>query len=210
MSDNSARSEQVGSGSPGQTPEPTPIPADPESAESDTPADTPIDPGRRRRCLIALASVALGVVVLDQVVKYWVLATIRPRIESGEGPIVLLGGLLKFTYVENTGAAFSIGVGYTWIFSIIAVVVAAFILRTSRRLGSIAWAVALGGLLGGLLGNLIDRLIRPPGPGMGYVVDFIQLPNFAVFNIADMFITCSAAFMVLLALRGIDLSGSRS
>ncbi len=173
------------------------------------PPATP-DPRQRRRCLTALALVALGAVVLDQLVKYWVVTSIRPRIESGEGPIVLLGGLLKFTYVENTGAAFSIGVGYTWIFSIVAVVVAAFILRTSRRLGSIAWAVALGGLLGGLLGNLIDRVTRPPGPGLGYVVDFIQLPNFAVFNVADMFITCSAALMVLLALRGIDLNGGRS
>lgn len=169
-----------------------------------------VDPRQRRRCLTMLALVALGAVVLDQLVKYWVVTSIRPRIESGEGPIVLLGGLLKFTYVENTGAAFSIGVGYTWIFSIVAVIVAVVILRTSRRLGSIAWAVALGGLLGGLLGNLIDRLIRPPGPGLGYVVDFVQLPNFAVFNVADMFITCSAAFMVLLALRGIDLGGGRS
>lgn len=188
--------------------------------ESSTPAEsvdaadeehsTAVDPRLRRRCLLTLAFVALGAVVLDQLVKYWVVASIRPRIESGEGPIVLLGGLLKFTYVENTGAAFSIGVGYTWIFSIVAVVVAVVILRTSRRLGSVAWAVALGGLLGGLLGNLIDRLVRPPGPGLGYVVDFIQLPNFAVFNVADMFITCSAVFMVLLALRGIDLSGGRS
>lgn len=181
---------------------------DASGAGQESPA-TP-DPRQRRRCLTTLALVALGAVVLDQLVKYWVVASIRPRIESGEGPIVLLGGLLKFTYVENTGAAFSIGVGYTWIFSIVAVVVAAFILRTSRRLGSIAWAVALGGLLGGLLGNLIDRVTRPPGPGLGYVVDFIQLPNFAVFNVADMFITCSAVFMVLLALRGIDLSGGRS
>ena len=112
--------------------------------------------------------------------------------------------------MENTGAAFSFGAGYTWIFSIVAVIVAIVILRTSRRLGSIWWAVALGGLLGGLLGNLIDRITRPPSPGMGYVVDFIQLPNFAVFNIADMFITCSAALMVILALRGIELTGARS
>lgn len=187
-------------------------PDDASDATSDVEAEqaVAVDPGLRRRCLTTLVLVALGAVVLDQLVKYWVVSSIRPRIESGEGPIVLLGGLLKFTYVENTGAAFSIGVGYTWIFSIVAVVVAIVILRTSRRLGSIAWAVALGGLLGGLLGNLIDRLTRPPGPGLGYVVDFIQLPNFAVFNVADMFITCSAAFMVLLALRGIDLSGGRS
>jgi signal peptidase II len=148
--------------------------------------------------------------VLDQLVKWWVVAMLRPRLESGEGPIVLLGGLLKFTYVENTGAAFSIGVGYTWIFTIVAIIVAGVILRTSRRLGSIGWAVALGGLLGGLLGNLIDRLTRPPGPGLGYVVDFISLPYFAVFNIADMFITLSAVGMVLLALRGIEISGRRS
>ena len=84
------------------------------------------------------------------------------------------------------------------------------ILRTSRRLGSIWWAIALGGLLGGLLGNLIDRLTRPPSFGLGYVVDFIQVPNFAVFNIADMFITCSAVLMVILALRGIEITGARS
>jgi signal peptidase II len=111
------------------------------------------------------------------------------------------------TYTENTGAAFSMGTGYTWIFSTVAVVVAVVILRSARRLGSLGWAVALGGLLGGLLGNLIDRITRPPGPGLGYVVDWIQLPNFAVFNVADMAIVGSAALMVLLALRGIDFAG---
>jgi len=179
---------------------------DPEIVET----PTGVDPARRRSCLLVLGSVAVGAVILDQLVKWWVVSTIQPRIESGEGPIVLLGGLLKFTYVENTGAAFSIGVGYTWIFTIIAVIVAIVILRTSRRLGSMWWAVALGALLGGLLGNLVDRLTRPPGPGLGYVVDFIQLPYFAVFNVADMFITCSAVGMVLLALRGLEISGRRS
>lgn len=169
-----------------------------------------VDPHRRRTCLWTLAAVALGAVLLDRLTKAWVVADLKPRIESGEGPIVLLGGLLKFTYVENTGAAFSIGAGYTWIFSIVAVVVAVVILRTSRRLGSIWWAIALGGLLGGLLGNLIDRITRPPSVGLGYVVDFIQLPNFAVFNVADMFITCSAVLMVILALRGIEITGARS
>ena len=175
------------------------------------PASPPVvDPRVRRRCLWILAAMALGVLVVDQLVKAWVVADIKPRLESGEGPIVLLGGLVKFTYLENTGAAFSMGSGYTWIFSTVAVIVAIVIVRTSRRLGSTAWAVALGGLLGGLLGNLTDRLTRPPSPGMGYVVDFISLPNFAVFNIADMFITGSAVLMVLLALRGIGLDGTRT
>jgi len=101
------------------------------------------------------------------------------------------------------------GTGYTWIFSVIAIVVAIVILRTARKLGSIGWAIALGGLLGGLLGNLIDRLTREPGFGRGYVVDFIQFPNFPVFNVADSFITCSAALMVILTLFGIDYRGSR-
>ncbi len=174
------------------------------------PAEPAVDPAQRKRCLTALGVTAVLVVVVDQLVKAWVVSTIKPRIESGEGPIELLGGLVRFTYLENTGAAFSMLSGYTWIFSIVAVVVAIVILRTSRRIGSVWWAVALGGLLGGLLGNLIDRLTRPPGPGLGYVVDFIALPNFAVFNVADMFITGSATLMVVLALKGIEISGART
>lgn len=170
-------------------------------------ASEAVDPARRRRSLIVLGAVAVSVVIIDQLVKLWVVTSVRPRIESGEGPIVLLGGLVKFTYVENTGAAFSMLTGYTWIFTIIAVVVAVVIVRSARRLGSIWWAVALGGLLGGSLGNLIDRFIREPSPGLGHVVDFIQLPNFAVFNVADMCIVGSAILMVLLSLRGVPFSG---
>jgi len=163
--------------------------------------------GVNRRCLAVLAAVAVTAVVLDQWTKHWIVSSIGPRLDAGEGPIVLLGGLLRITYVENTGAAFSMGAGYTWIFSIIAGGVAVVILRSARRLGSVWWAVGLGGLLGGLLGNLIDRLTRPPGPGLGYVVDWIQLPHFAVFNVADSFITCSALLMVVLAVRGVPFSG---
>ena len=146
-------------------------------------------------------------VVLDQLTKAWALADLRPRIQSGEGPIYLIDPLLRLTYVENTGAAFGMGTGYTWIFTIVAIIVGAVIIRFSRTITSPAWALALGGLLGGLLGNLIDRLIRPPGPGLGYVVDFIGLPNFPVFNVADIAITCSAIGMVFLAWRGVPLAG---
>lgn len=162
---------------------------------------------RRNRCLLILGLVAVVVIIVDQLTKYWVVSSIRPRIESGEGPIVLLGGFLKLTSAKNTGAAFSIGTGYTWIFSIVAVVVAVVIVRSSRRLGSVGWAIALGGLLGGLLGNLIDRITREPGPGLGYVVDWIQLPNFAVFNAADSSIVCSSILMIILAIRGVEFSG---
>ncbi len=84
------------------------------------------------------------------------------------------------------------------------------IVRTSRKLGSLGWAIALGGLLGGAVGNLLDRIFREPGLLRGHVVDFIALPNFAVFNVADSAIVCSAVLMVLLALRGVEIDGRRS
>ena len=122
------------------------------------PASPPSQPDRARQR-------GPGVVVLDQLTKHWVVTTIEPRMVSGEGPIELLGGLLKLTYTENTGAAFSMGTGYTWIFSIVAVVVAVVILRTARRLGSIGWAVALGGLLGGAAGQPHRSPDAPTEPG---------------------------------------------
>lgn len=65
------------------------------------------------------------------------------------------------------------------------------------------------GLLGGAVGNLIDRLTRPPGIGQGFVVDFLELPNWPVFNVADMSIVGSAILMVILTIRGVELSGVR-
>ena len=164
--------------------------------------------GAHRSVLAVLASTAVGIVLIDQVTKAWAVTYLRPRIESGEGPIYIIDPLLRLTYVENTGAAWGMGAGYTWIFTIVAVVVGVVIVRFARTITSRAWALALGGLLGGLLGNLIDRLTRPPGPGLGSVVDFIGLPNFPVFNVADMAITCSAVAMIILAWRGIPLSES--
>ena len=164
--------------------------------------------GAHRSVLAVLAGTAVGIVLIDQVTKAWAVTYLRPRIESGEGPIYIIDPLLRLTYVENTGAAWGMGAGYTWIFTIVAVVVGVVIVRFARTITSRAWALALGGLLGGLLGNLIDRLTRPPGPGLGSVVDFIGLPNFPVFNVADMAITCSAVAMTILAWRGIPLSES--
>ena len=125
-------------------------------ADVETAPEAVVDPSRRRTCLIVVLAMAVGVVIVDHVVKAWVGGH-----EVGETFASFLGGFVKFTYIENSGAAFSIGAGYTWIFTIVAVVVAVVILRTSRRLGSIWWAIALGGLLGGLLGNLVDRLYDP-------------------------------------------------
>ena len=157
----------------------------------------------RRRSLMGLVlGVALVIVVIDQITKALAVAHLR-----GEPPVEVIGSWLRLVYGENTGAAFGIGTGFTWIFTAIALIVAFIIVRTARKLGSVPWALALGGLLGGALGNLVDRFIRPPGPGQGYVVDFIALPNFPIFNVADMAITVSAVLMILLTLRGTDFTG---
>ena len=159
--------------------------------------------------MIVVAVVAIIVIALDQWTKNWALTTMRPRMDAGgEGPINLAGTWLRLVYVENTGAAFSLGTGVTWIFSLIAVIVIIVIIRTATRLGSIWWAVALGGLLGGATGNLIDRLTRAPGVGRGYVVDFIQLPYWPVFNVADMCVVGSAILMVALTLFGVSYKGA--
>ncbi|MFY9331492.1 MAG: signal peptidase II [Candidatus Nanopelagicales bacterium] len=157
---------------------------------------------RSRPLLWMVVGVAAAIVVIDQITKAMAVEWLM-----GQPPVEIIGSWLRLLYAENTGAAFGIGTGFTWIFTAIAIVVAIVIVRTSRNLGSKAWAVALGGLLGGAVGNLIDRLVRDPGPGQGYVVDFIALPNFPVFNVADMAITCSAVLMIVLTLRGVEFAG---
>ena len=148
--------------------------------------------------------VAVIVFAADLISKTLVVATL-----SHQSKVRLLGGLLTLRVLRNSGAAFSIGTSMTVVFSLIAVGVIVAILRTSRRLRSIPWAVTLGLLLGGAAGNLGDRIFRSPGPFRGYVVDWIQLPHWPVFNVADSCIVCGGVLAVLLAARGIPLDGVR-
>jgi signal peptidase II len=150
-----------------------------------------------------LLAVAAGVLTLDIVSKAIVVATLSDRL-----PIRLLGGLLTLREDRNPGAAFSIGgPSSTILFTAIAVGVIIFIVRTARRIYSLAWAVALGLLLGGAMGNLTDRIFRAPGPFRGWVVDWIELPHWPVFNLADSAIVCGGVLMVLIAARGYRIDG---
>jgi signal peptidase II len=129
--------------------------------------------------------------------------------------IRLLGGAVYLSFYRNTGAAFSFAQGATIVFSLLAVAVAVVIVRTSRRLFSTGWAVALGLVLGGAVGNLVDRVFRDPGFLKGGVVDFISVfgPDgrvWPVFNAADSAIVCGGILGAVLALRGIDLDGGRA
>ncbi|WP_396454310.1 signal peptidase II, partial [Actinomadura sp.] len=151
-----------------------------------------------------LVAVALAALTADIVSKLIVVATLQDR-----EPVRLLGGLLTLRETRNSGAAFSIGTGYTIVFTLIACGVVVAILRTARSLRSVPWAVCLGLLLGGAVGNLIDRLLREPAPLKGHVVDWIQLPHWPVFNLADSAIVCGGALAVLLAARGLQVDGTR-
>jgi lipoprotein signal peptidase len=165
---------------------------------------TPLSTPTRSRRVGLLLAVAAFVLAADVISKSIVVARM-----ADHQPIRLLGGLLTITLTRNGGAAFSIGTSMTIVFTAIAVGVIVYILRTARNLRSIGWAVALGLLLGGATGNLLDRIFRAPGAFQGHVVDWIELPHWPVFNLADSSIVCAGVLVVLLALSGIRLDGTR-
>jgi signal peptidase II len=129
---------------------------------------------------------------------------------TGEPPVRVVGDLLTLTLARNPGAAFSTGTQFTVLLSCVAIVAACVVLWTARRLGSTGWAWALGLLLAGVLGNLTDRLFRAPGVLEGHVVDFLRLPNWPIFNVADVCINVAAGLIVLQAFRGIGVDGTRT
>jgi signal peptidase II len=180
-----------------QQADPQQQPGDPEQP------GTPRQPEGPRRVALLFA-VALAVLAADVISKVIVVATLKP-----DQPVWLIGGVLDLNLTRNSGAAFSFGTGQTVVFTAIAIGVIIFILRTSRRLRSLPWAVTLGLLLGGAAGNLTDRLLRSPGVFRGDVVDWIQLPHWPVFNVADSCIVCGGFLAVLLATRGMRLDGTR-
>jgi signal peptidase II len=160
--------------------------------------------GQPQRRVGILVGVAVFVLALDIVTKVTVVATL-----SNRPPIRLLGGFLKLRVDRNPGAAFSFGPSLTILFSLIAITVIVVILRSSRRIRSLPWAITLGLLLGGATGNLVDRIFRSPGVFRGWVVDWIQVPHWPVFNLADSAIVCGGILAVLLSARGIRLDGHR-
>ncbi len=166
-----------------------------------TEAPDPDAPPRRIGAFVATAALVLA---LDVVSKIVVVATLSDR-----PPVRVSDGVLQLTETRNPGAAFSIGTGATVLFTAVAVAVIVVIARTARRLRSLAWALVLGLLLGGAMGNLVDRLFRSPGVGRGHVVDWIELPHWPLFNVADSAIVVGGILAVLLGMRGVTLDGSR-
>jgi len=153
------------------------------------------------------ACVAVVGLALDVVTKVIAVSQLQP----GE-PVRLVGGVLTLRLIRNAGAAFSQGERFTAIFAVAAVLVLAYVaFRLVPRLGHGGWAVALGLLTAGVGGNLVDRLFRSPGVLRGHVVDFLELPYWPVFNVADMCITAAAAMVVVLAvIKNVGVDGRRT
>ncbi len=144
---------------------------------------------------------AVTVWLIDQATK-----TLAVHHLSAGEPISLVGEYLQLRLVRNPGAAFGLAGGMTVVFTAVAVVVVVVVLRLAPRLGSVRWSAALGLLLGGATGNLTDRLLREPAPFRGHVVDFLELPHWPVFNVADMAILTAAGFMLLLSALGVPVA----
>lgn len=118
-------------------------------------------------------------------------------------PVDFLGSIVRLNLLYNDSAAFSLGFGATWIFTLLSTLATLTLLWFSRKIQSTSWALMGGILLGGVVGNLIDRLTRDPGFAIGHVVDFIQIPfNFAVFNIADIAIVSMCVLAAIRVIRG--------
>jgi signal peptidase II len=153
----------------------------------------PLVRSRSGRPLLA-TSIVLGVVLLDQLTKWW-------AVRDLPGDPVHLFGDVGFVVVRNTGSAFSLFQAFTPFLAVVAIVVAVVLLRTVRKTRDTLMVVGLSLVLGGALGNLIDRLFRAPGFLEGAVVDFVHVGRFPTFNVADSAITIGAVLIVLWAIR---------
>ncbi|HZA11420.1 signal peptidase II [Mycobacterium sp.] len=168
--------------------------AEPATADKDEADARP--PKRRVRLLLTVAAVVLALDIVTKVLAVHLLA-------PGQ-PVSIIGDAVTWTLVRNSGAAFSMATGYTWVLTLIATAVVIGIFWMGRRLVSPWWAIGLGMILGGAMGNLVDRFFRSPGPLRGHVVDFLSIGWWPVFNVADPSVVGGAALLVGLSLFGFD------
>jgi len=147
--------------------------------------------------------IGVAAYALDIGTKQWALSALEDR------DIKVVGDLLVLHLTHNPGAAFSTGTQFTVVLSCLAIIAVSVVLVLSVRLASTLWAVGLGLLLGGVGGNLTDRIIREPGVLRGHVIDWLMLPNWPVFNVADMCIIGAAGVIILQSMRGVTLRGER-
>ena len=135
--------------------------------------------------------------LFDFATKQWAISALEVE------PKKILGSFLQLSLVKNPGAAFCFATGLTLVYSILAVVVVATIVYFARAISSRGWQLTAGLLLGGVMGNLADRAFREPAFFRGHVIDWIELPNWPVFNLADCAIVIAAAIAFVLSVRNV-------
>ena len=135
--------------------------------------------------------------LFDFATKQWAISSFDSQ------PQKVLGDFLSFTLVRNPGAAFSFATGFSMIFALLALAVVGGVVYYAKQITSSGWQITAGLLLGGVIGNLTDRIFREPGWLSGHVIDWIQIPNWPVFNLADCAIVIAAAISFALTLRNI-------
>lgn len=148
---------------------------------------------------VLLIVVALPIIVLDRLTKIWA----ETNLQVGF-PKEVIGSILQFNLVYNPGAAFSILTDATWVFTLFAFAFSLAILMYANRIKTLPWKIAAGMGLGGAVGNLIDRIVNEPGVGQGHVIDFIMIPYWPIFNIADSSMTLAVVIIMIASLRGVD------
>jgi signal peptidase II len=157
---------------------------------------------RRTSLVQRLFSLACAIWAIDFLTKNWAIENLSTS------PRQLIGSFLQLTLLRNPGAAFSMATGFTIVFTSISIFVAIFITRYASRITSNWWAIVAGLVLGGVLGNLSDRIFRQPGFLYGHVIDWIELPHWPIFNVADSSIFIAAGIAILLTIRNISPTAS--
>lgn len=140
--------------------------------------------------------VAALVLLLDQLAKAWVVAALGPETMTSFVPVV--GDTVRIAYSHNTGVAFSMFQGYPELLTVAALVIiagAVYFYATQLPNHRTPIQLIMGLIMGGALGNLVDRI------RLGYVVDFIQVGWFPIFNLADSAISLGAGLLMLQFVR---------
>lgn len=149
--------------------------------------------------------IAWSIFVIDFLTKSWAVSFLAER-----APVNLIGEFLQLTFVKNSGAAFGLATGATILLSLFAIAVGATIIRYAALVNSRGWIVVMGAVLGGVMGNLTDRIFRSPGFLRGYVIDWIEIPYWPVFNVADTAIFTATCIAIVLTAKNIPPLGKRS
>ena len=146
-----------------------------------------------------LLSVAWLIWILDLATKAWAVSQLANR-----EPVKILGSFFQLTFIRNPGAAFSFASNATLFLSLFGIIVALGVIYFAPKITSKGWSVVLGLVLGGVLGNLMDRIFREPSFLRGHVIDWMQLPHWPIFNIADSAIVVAAGLAMILTARNIS------